>query len=153
MEKICEMCGLTNGRKCLVLGIEIDPKSPACAYYDSNPSRCEICGQVILKEQTIIHIDNLGGPIHITCEKCAARVSSCAGCKNAQACRFDTDPSPLPKIIQQRVQQGSVIMMNQVKNPDRIAITCEEGCPCWDFNERACNRDFGVCGGYNCIWE
>lgn len=153
MDRTCGMCGLKNATKCLVLGTSIDPKNPACIYYDSNPFCCEICGQVISKTQTIIHTDNLGGLFHITCVKCADRIASCAGCKKNEDCRFETDPSPIPQYIQQRVQQGGMTMMGQIKNPDRIAITCEDGCPCWNVEDRTCNRNAGICGGYVCLWD
>ena len=153
MDRTCGMCGLKNATKCLVLGTPIDPKNPACTYYDSNPFRCEICGQVMLKEQTIIHIDNFNSPIYITCEKCAGHIASCAGCKKNEDCRFETDPSPIPQYIQQREQRGGIIMSGGVKNPERIAITCEKGCPCWNVEDKTCNRNVGICGGYVCLWD
>lgn len=43
-------------------------------------------------------------------------------------------------------------MTTQVKNPDRIRITCQTGCPCFS-DENGCLREFNHCGSYVFINE
>ena len=60
-------------------------------------------------------------------------------------CSFENDPSPLPKIVQKQVRQGNMTAITQVRNPERIEITCKKDCPCYD-PEFECLRQFGTCG-------
>jgi hypothetical protein len=42
-------------------------------------------------------------------------------------------------------QDGNVIIQEQIRNPEREAITCKL-CECWNGEE--CGRAYGMCGKY-----
>lgn len=83
----------------------------------------------------------------VFCSKCAEELASCVGCAHGRTCSFETDPSPIPPVIQKQIRQGLMTQIIQVKNPDRIAITCKLNCPCWDGEN--CGREVGYCNKYN----
>ena len=152
MEKKCITCGLRSDAHCKVLNIDINLQGPACQLHDPNPLVCEICGAIVLVTNSILHSDNMGD-YHRVCGRCNSRLASCAGCKLNGDCAFETDPSPIPHVVQKQIRQGPMTQIIQVRNPDRIAITCAAGCECWSAEDKACNRECGCCGRYECIWE
>lgn len=92
---------------------------------------CNICGRPC-QHNAIISIE----PSYILCPQCYQYVGTCSFCINRQNCLFETDSSPVPKQVQQIIRQGSAVIQTVVKNPERIRITCQEKCNCW-------NSDFG----------
>lgn len=107
---------------------------------------CSLCGRPA--QQLFIDVKTKT----IYCGHCAPHISHCPTCANLKTCLFETDPSPAPKLIQKQIKQGNMIMTTQVKNPDRIRITCQTGCPCFS-NENTCLREFNHCGSYVFINE
>lgn len=75
---------------------------------------------------------------------------TCAICANSLTCAFETDPSPLPKAIIQETRQGNMTMQMQVRNPERIKITCAQGCKCYSA-DGFCERESNTC--INCKEE
>lgn len=108
-----------------------------CPYYTTNEINCDLCGQPILSGGIY---DN--GKIY--CAKCGPQLGHCATCRHRTICTFETDPSPVPKMIQQTVRQGNMMSSFPVKNPNRIEITCKKGCGCWN-EEFGCLREFMAC--------
>lgn len=83
------------------------------------------------------------------CLHCYQLVGHCATCKHQAQCSFQSDPSPLPHIVRQQIQQGPAFIVTDVKNPERIRITCQNGCKCSD-GEIGCWKENAaqVCGNY-----
>lgn len=102
--------------------------------------QCNYCGQypaqVINPEGTM------------ACKRCAGLFNTCHLCLNSTKCEFETNPSPLPKQVQQTIRQGNVQMQTVIKNPERIQLCCT-GCPCWNAVDACCNREYETCGSYN----
>lgn len=86
--------------------------------------QCETCGRPT--DQQILCPD--GDIWHILCPNCASQLNSCSFCKKVNTCLFETDPSPLPKMIQKQIRQESIIQIATIKNPDLEKITCQNGC-------------------------
>ena len=102
--------------------------------------QCETCGR--RTDQQFLCPD--GDNWHILCPSCASQLNTCAFCKKANTCTFETDPSPLPKMVQKQIRQGPMISVITEKNPERIRQTCQNGCPCYD-SEFECMREFHYC--------
>lgn len=75
------------------------------------------------------------------CRKCAPYVRTCYNCVDGNSCDFETNPSPLPKQVQMTRQVGNAVMSQVVTNPERIKITCQNGCPCYSA-EMGCVKQF-----------
>lgn len=110
--------------------------------------QCETCGRQT--DQQVLCPD--GDNWHILCPNCASQLNTCSFCKNVQTCVFETDPSPIPKMIQRRIQQGPMVTVTTVKNPERIRQICMNGCPCYD-SEFDCMRQFNYCERMEYIYD
>lgn len=110
--------------------------------------QCETCGRPT--ELQILCPD--GDKWHILCPNCASQLNSCAFCKKANVCTFETDPSPLPKMIQKQIRQGPMIQIATIKNPEREKITCQNGCFCYS-EEFGCMREFNWCKNIDHVWS
>ena len=148
IDKKCDSCALYNHeqRGCLRTRRPQAPED-SCSDYCSELPSCEVCGQFFLPPKNYI-IEN--EKIMIVCGACLTGLSTCRTCANKNSCDFLTNPINIPPQIQQQVQQGPMVVIQTVMNPARIAETCEKGCPCWDNNEKICNKQTaGTCGiGY-----
>lgn len=112
---------------------------------------CSLCGRPCLKD-AIISAKEVEGPdsnpaYYIICPNCFTQVNTCNLCTYRGECDFETNPSPLPKQIQQTIRQGQMVMQTIVKNPDRIRETCQKSCKCWS-DEFGCLKQNGTCGNY-----
>ena len=139
---------------CRVMQMEVDAAHEACARYASeeNTVTCELCGNCILLTDSILYVEEDRN--HITCGQCAEKSGTCSTCICVKECVFQTDPSPVPQVVQKRIQQGPMVQIVQVMNPDRIAITCKMGCKCWDAENETCYKQTcGTCGQYKIVWE
>ena len=83
----------------------------------------------------------------LICEDCLNATGTCRMCEFAKTCDFETNPSPLPKVVQKVIQQGNMQMATQVRNPERKKSTCEAGCKCYD-EEYGCSRQNSLCINY-----
>ena len=110
--------------------------------------QCETCGRPT-ELQVLCPDDDMW---HILCPSCASQLNSCAFCKKVNTCSFETDPSPLPKMIQKQFRQGPMITVTEVMNPERIRQTCEKGCDCFsaDFG---CMRQFHYCERIDHVYD
>ena len=114
--------------------------------------QCIICGTP-LKRSGIL-VEKSDGAWAIFCPTCSQYVNLCPTCKNYNQCAFEQDPSPIPKVIKAKSQQGNTIIVSQIANPERINITCKQGCKC--FNETVnCIKQYSSegCDNYSPIWE
>ena len=105
--------------------------------------RCFICGGA--PEVPIFTED--GTFIKYLCGRCLKIPAQCGLCEKAQICPFETDSSPLPKVVMKTIQQGNMMLQTQIKNPERIEITCKTQCPCFS-EEFGCLKENGICGDY-----
>ena len=110
--------------------------------------QCETCGRPI--DQQVLCPD--GDMWHILCPNCASQLNSCSFCKKVNTCLFETDPSPLPKMIQKQIRQGPMISVTTEKNPERIRQTCKKGYDCFDSNFD-CMRQFHYCERIDHVYD
>ncbi len=151
--RTCGECALMkhNDGVCPVFNQTFDANEPGCPRFSTDLITCELCGQMALPLS--INIDMTDeAHMHFICDGCRKQCGHCPTCINAQNCAFETDPSTLPKVIQQQTRQGNMISVTQVKNPARIDITCKKGCPCFS-EEFGCLRQFNSCGNYKIVYE
>lgn len=149
--KICGECALAkhNGGICPVFKTAQPQDNPGCQYHTCELHPCILCGNHMTKDNQFIDITEPDNII-IYCGKCKQHISHCPTCVNSKECRFETDPSPLPKIVQQEIRQGNMITVTQVRNPERIRQTCQNGCLCFS-EEFGCSRQINHCGNYKFI--
>lgn len=160
LEKVINTCGKcnyffttsSNGQTgCRLTGIKVtaDEYCSKGNFMDKdNINICEICGNPIQEPAERVVVEIIDGKLHTICGTCMEHhLKTCKVCDNRNRCDFETNPSTLPKTIQKSVQNGPMHMVTQVRNPERIKITCEKGCGCWN-KEGYCNRDYQCCGNY-----
>lgn len=151
MPKYCETCGFLDltQNACSVFRTRIDPQTFYCERhtYADKLYTCQKCGIKLIRP--VLDITNPDIPLTL-CPECAQRMSGCYGCDNGNKCEFETNPSPAPKTVQRQIQQGPMIQIIQVKNPDRIAQTCAVSCPCWDRENNQCKKEHDYCDSYKC---
>ena len=146
MKKFCETCGILNPRllKCQLFGHQVNPNADFCSKHTTKLMTCEVCGGSMPRANAIIEVRN-GESIRILCERCSSAMGTCQMCKHGSQCSFETDPSPLPKVVEKVFRQGQVTTVMQIRNPERIEITCKKNCPCYD-PENECLKQFNTCG-------
>lgn len=98
---------------------------------------CAMCGTPLMGS-TLVYDAELH---NIYCLKCAPYIRTCQNCKDGAYCDFETNPSPLPKQVQATKRMGNTTMSQVINNPERIKITCENGCPCYSA-ELGCAKQF-----------
>lgn len=97
---------------------------------------CNYCGN---PNTPVVDTDGI-----CSCARCFHSFGTCAMCVNRQYCDFETNPSPLPKQVQQTIRQGNMTLQQVIKNPERIALCCGN-CPCYDTE---CRKEYGTCANY-----
>lgn len=149
--RTCGDCALMQhgGGVCPVFKAARATTDPGCLYHTTELHLCALCGNHMPKEDQLIDVTNPENII-VYCRGCKQHINHCPTCVNSKECRFETDPSPLPKIIQKEIRQGNMVQIMTVKNPSRIDITCKKGCPCFS-EEFGCLRQFNSCGNYKFI--
>jgi hypothetical protein len=145
MINYCKTCGLRHPSqpRCLLHNRNIDPTKDFCSWHNKNPFKCAVCGNITMAPNFI----DEGAATMVFCSRCAEELASCIGCAHSHTCSFETDPSPIPPVIQKTIRQGPMTQVIQVKNPDRIAITCKLNCSCW--NGEYCSREDSWCNNHN----
>ena len=138
-------CIFNQNGNCARLNMPTE-KDCKCPLYMSHYEVCAFCGQPILEGGVYDTVSNL-----LFCNNCGHKLNTCATCMTARDCLFETDPSPVPKMVQQTVRQGNMVSTVPVKNPNRIEITCKKGCRCFD-DEKGCLREFSTCQNW-CLKE
>ena len=149
--KTCGSCALMqhNGGVCPVFETAQPQDHPGCQYHTFELHPCVLCGNHMSKDNQFIDITEPDNMI-IYCGNCKQHISHCPTCVNVKECRFETDPSPLPKVVQREIRQGNMISVTQVMNPERIRQTCQNGCLCFS-EEFGCSRQINYCGNYKFI--
>lgn len=135
----CKNCAylLSNGA-CPIAGYSPDPNQPVCNSFSDTKYVCKVCHNPIFHKQMII--DNQGNTY---CDKCFAKLSTCANCEQNVNCAFDASPDT-PKMVQKREIVGNMQTVTNVRNPDIVEKTCKKGCSCFN-EENGCMRDFNCC--------
>lgn len=101
---------------------------------------CDYCGN---PASTIV--DSEG---NCSCVSCYQKFYTCEMCIKVYGCEFETNPSPIPKVVAQTIRRGPAIMQTQVRNPQRVAEFCHK-CQCWNNEESFCGREDGWCKNYH----
>lgn len=101
---------------------------------------CDYCGRPV---STIV--DSEG---NCSCVDCYKQFDTCIMCCNGNTCAFETDPSPIPKVVTQTMRQGPMVMQTQVKNPERVKQFCFP-CKCFNQDELLCGKEDRWCSSYN----
>lgn len=104
---------------------------------------CKLCGRPCSKD-AIVCVEPF---VYTICRNCHSLAGTCNLCSHSLTCDFETNPSPLPKQVQQTIRQGNMTMQSVVMNPERIRETCQKNCKCWN-DEMGCLRQNGTCGQY-----
>ena len=145
--KSCFNCAYRtlNPQQCPLIGYQYaDDRNQVCPYHTTELSKCDICGQIVPDSMFTQKSD--GSWIRI-CKNCQSKSGTCGGCSKSSTCDFETNPSPIPKAVQKRFQQGNQIMVTTIKNPSRIDVTCRVNCPCFS-EENGCCREYNTCGNF-----
>lgn len=137
----CNNCGYYRPATglCQITGNTIDPNHAICdnflcgEYYT-----CKACHTPIFHKQMIID-----GQGNTYCDKCWAKLNTCANCEQNVNCAFNDSPDT-PKMIQKREIVGNMQAVTNVRNPDIVRDTCQNGCSCFS-EENGCMRDFNYC--------
>ena len=150
--RACGDCALMQhgGGVCPVYKTARAPTDIGCLYHTTELHLCAICGNHMPKDNQLIDMTN-PEDIVIYCRGCKQHINHCPTCANSKECRFETDPSSIPKIIQKEIRQGNMVQIMTVKNPERIKITCPT-CPCY-HNGSECCREFNFCQNYHFILD
>lgn len=98
---------------------------------------CGMCGAPIVGSDLVydVKLDS------IYCRRCSPFVRTCHNCIDGNVCDFQTNPSPLPKQVQMTKQMGNTVVSQVVANPERVKITCQNGCHCYS-EELGCVKEF-----------
>lgn len=151
-KKTCKTCGFLNPTQpvCQVFGHQVDPTADFCSKHNNQIIYCVRCGRPVIDSFLIEVKEN---QYEHFCDDCRLSFSTCTNCVKANICDFETNPSTLPKVVQKQIRQGNMIMMTQIRNPERIAITCQNGCPCFDA-EKGCLKQFNMkCEAYDEVYN
>lgn len=149
--KSCLTCAYRalNPQQCPLIGYQYaNDRNQVCPYHTTELPKCDICGRVT--PNSMFRQKSDGSWIRI-CKNCQGNSGTCGGCSKSATCDFETNPSPIPKAIQKRTQQGNQIMVTTVKNPSRIEVTCRINCPCFS-EENGCCREYNTCSNYEGVF-
>lgn len=131
-------CYFNQNGICQRLNLQTFDECRCPLYRSYAPETCAICGKPILGHT--IWFNNSG-----LCEDCGKLIGACPTCTERSHCAFETDPSPVPKAVQQTVRNGNMFSSFSVRNPARVAKTCvDQKCECYTA-ENGCRRDLGGC--------
>ena len=144
---------LSTGRACNKFQMEVSD-TDFCSQFTKQTFKCEICGGEFPGQPKflVMKSDDSGKTFKFdvaVCGQCNSQLGQCRTCTNANVCEFETNPSPLPKVVQKTITQGNMQAVTQVMNPERVAITCENGCHCWDPNFGCSKQNRGTCQQYH----
>lgn len=147
----CGECALRapNGVQCMLDGRAISAED-FCSNFKKTLIRCDICGHLMGTTPILETIDNT---TYQSCPACNKAFGTCPTCDQARICPFETDPSPIPKVVQRKVQQGPMIAVTDVRNPERIRITCEKNCKCYDASFGCLKQTIQTCKNFSCSYK
>lgn len=147
----CGECALRaqNGVQCMLDGRAISAED-FCSKFQKELHKCSICGRPI---GTTPILEVVNDSVYETCPVCQKMFGTCQTCDRAATCDFETNPSPLPKTIQQKVQRGPMIAVTEIRNPERIRITCEKNCKCYDPSFGCLRQMAQTCKNFQCNYK
>lgn len=104
---------------------------------------CPICKRQIDKGGIYLN----EAPHLLLCEDCGTHFWTCATCDISRRCLVQENSKHIQPYIMQTVQQGNMIIQQQIPNPELTKQYCEEdGCQCWHSDSKTCCRQqIGVC--------
>lgn len=138
MERTCGNCALLSAfGVCPYFKVTFDPATAGCPKWEAQLETCEICGNPTTIATSAILLEDEQN--HILCAKCSKELGYCSTCAQSLTCDFETNPSPLPKVVMQTTRSGNMVTQQQIMNPERIKITCHN-CTCWNKEEEYCYR-------------
>ncbi len=153
----CETCAISSpnrqsqtGRVCNLWQAAVKD-TDFCSRHAKSLWKCDCCGNQFWDNPIITAIISSTGSTTIDsaiCMQCFKQLGKCSTCAHANTCRFETDPSSLPKTVQKQIRQGPMISVTQVMNPERVRITCQDGCPCWSSDSLCSKHNHGTCPQY-----
>jgi hypothetical protein len=149
--KSCLTCAFRalNPQQCPLIGYSYSGDgNQACPYWAAELPKCDYCGRI---DPNYVLIEAADGSWKRLCKNCKDNLGTCAMCSKSFTCDFETNPSPIPKAVQKRFQQGNQIMVTTVRNEERIRETCQKNCECFS-EEFGCLRENGTCGKYNYVF-
>ena len=151
MPNLCKTCRILDPRQnvCQLYRSIVDPEKDFCSKHQTKLDQCENCQKGILSSTLV---EDPLGTWHTLCPDCAKSLNTCSFCQESVYCAFETNPSPLPKMVQRQIKSGNMIQIATIKNPERIKITCQNGCKCYSA-EYDCMRQYGYCENMNHVWD
>ena len=100
----------------------------------STPPICPVCHQPITTGGVFLH----EAPHLLLCDNCGINFWTCFTCKYGEKCAFQDNPAHLPQFVLQTVQQGNMVIQQQIMNPALVNSTCKAGCKCWNTEAQTC---------------
>lgn len=93
---------------------------------------CEVCKTENIPLRTaILEFDETGERyLRKVCSRCNSLRGTCGRCIYGYDCAFFQVEDGLPQMVMKTVQQGIMIVQQQVPNPERIEKYCKV-CNCW----------------------
>lgn len=154
MITFCADCVYCNkgAKHCNKLDLDVNLDIDGCLVGSRElPHVCDVCHRYVSGKCVLTQKDDTNENSEWVglCGGCADKLGECHTCREATSCLFETSPSALPKVVQRQIQQGNMVQIVQVKNPDRITETCAQGCKCYKDGE--CGREYGRCGDWQFI--
>ena len=94
---------------------------------------CDICKtENIPMKYAILEFDETGEHyLRTVCSRCNSLRGTCGRCAYGDDCAFFQEEDGLPQMVMKTIQQGIMIVQQQVPNPERIEKYCKV-CNCWD---------------------
>lgn len=142
----CNKCAYANQGICMGTNLPIDDLTEDfCSNFTTHLEICWHCGRVIPKK-AVIYDAHKNASI---CPNCFSTYGTCTMCKKniEENCAFLMDKT-LPKQVQKQIQQGPMIFVTVVKNPELIEKTCKKGCCCWSETNGCLKETSETCMNY-----
>lgn len=146
--KSCLNCAFheVNPQRCPLIGYSYSGDgNQVCPYWVNELPKCEICGNI--DPNYVLFLGKDETKYIKACSQCKELSGTCRLCSKNSTCDFETNPSPIPKAVEKRIQQGNQIIVTTVRNEERIRETCQKNCECFS-EEFGCLRENGTCGKY-----
>ena len=152
--RTCGKCVLRQqtGGVCPLFTQAVSANEGGCPSFTGTQIFCELCHNLIVGDSNALLDITAPNEMHTICKQCQKAIGHCNTCRHSNTCAFETDPSDLPKVVQQQTRQSNMISVMTVKNPSRIEITCKKGCPCF-HEEIGCLKENGTCGNYKILYD
>lgn len=146
INKTCGRCVLQeqNGGTCPIFNKQFPEEEQGCPYFTPQLMKCDICGNLIHPKEIVVTNEE---PIKILCQTCVSELNTCPTCNFSKQCFFETDPSPIPKVVQREIRKGNIRTVTQVRNPERVDKLCKNKCSCYS-SEFGCLRQSNTCNSW-----